>query len=89
MGAKCIKCGRDTRVALALFCDECQSRRDTNYLDAKVLRNEIESYISAGASDAEIRAAMPCDSRCLLAVVRILVDELQVLEGQLPAEVGG
>lgn len=57
------------------------ARRDQVSDEIKQLRNEIEAFISAGASDAELRARLPLNSRNLLAVVRKLVDEVQLLVG--------
>ena len=48
-----------------------------DYADPKVLRNELESYISAGGKNDEIRRAIPLTPERMLNVVRILTDELE------------
>jgi hypothetical protein len=48
-----------------------------DYADPKVLRNEVEGFISAGATNEAIRRELPLTPERLLSVVRILTDELE------------
>src|SRR5690349_6002647 len=56
---------------------------DINYSEPKVLRDEIESLVNAGASDAEIEHSLPLSPARLLGVIRLLLDEAADLESRV------